>query len=106
MQFAQQTPSAGKAASAELPPQTEKQLSEAIEEGNRSKAVLLIQQLTSLSSLPTLQEQSVRMLRLLLLLDSLAHKHGIKLEEAEFMLGGLPESREGAEGRAGKRAGR
>ncbi|MEF2243652.1 response regulator transcription factor [Paenibacillus sp. IITD108] len=92
MQFAQQTPSAGKGASAELPPQTEKQLSEAIEEGNRSKAALLIQQLTSLSSLPTLQEQSVRMLRLLLLLDSLAHKHGIKLEEAEFMLGGLPES--------------
>jgi two-component system response regulator YesN len=93
-----QQPAAGhheegaRAESFELLPVAEKQLTLAIMEGDLQSFRRTIDSLMEPSVPLTLQALSVRVLRIVLFLDGMALKHGLKLEETQHMISGLPES--------------
>lgn len=81
-----------KAESFELLPVSEKQLTLAITEGDLQTFRNTLHTLLEPTLTLTLQALSVRVLRLVLFLDGMASKHGLKLEETQYMISGLPES--------------
>ncbi|WP_373229406.1 response regulator [Cohnella sp.] len=81
-----------KAESFELLPVSEKQLTLAITEGDLQTFRSTLRTLLEPTLTLTLQALSVRVLRLVLFLDGMASKHGLKLEETQHMISGLPES--------------
>lgn len=81
-----------KAETFELFPISEKQLTLAITEGDMPSFRRTLRALLEPNLPLTLQALSVRLLRLVLFLDGMALKHGLKLEETQHMISGLPES--------------
>lgn len=78
--------------SLELLPIAEKRLTSSVMEGDMPAFQRTLRSLLDTGSTFTLQDQSVLLLRVLLFFDALGLKHGLKLEETEHMISGLPES--------------